>query len=263
MKNVLIIGAGRAGSSMARALRDVGYRVEGPVGRGYDVSNLDRAIDTVIIATSDDAIAGVASKVDASPERLVLHLSGSLGTDVLAPHVRRGTLHPLVPLPTVDLGAARLKGGITFAVAGDDEVRTMVAHLGGKVVDVADEDRARYHAAACIAANHVVALLGHVERVAASAGLPLEAFLDLTRSAIDDVESFGPRNALTGPVARGDWSTLDRHLEAMDPAERASYRAGVGMALELLAGGTDHLVAEEPVEDAPEVRSASGASLVS
>jgi predicted short-subunit dehydrogenase-like oxidoreductase (DUF2520 family) len=263
MNNVLIIGAGRAGSSMARALREVGYQVEGPVGRGYDVTNLDRSIDTVIIATSDSAIAGVASRVEVNPERLVVHLSGSLGTEVLSPHVRRGTLHPLVPLPTVELGAARLKSGITFAVAGDDEVRTMVERLGGKIVDVADEDRARYHAAACVAANHVVALLGHVERVAASAGLPLDAFLDLTRSAIDDVESFGPRNALTGPVARGDWSTLEVHLDAMDPAERASYRAGVGMALELLAGGTDQFVAEEPVEDAPEVRSASGASLVS
>ena len=58
---------------------------------------------------------------------------------------------------------------------------------------MADGDRAAYHAAACIAANHVVALLGQVERVAASVGLDLEAFLPLTRAAVDDVAALGPR----------------------------------------------------------------------
>ena len=80
--------------------------------------------------------------------------------------------------------------------------------------------------------------------------------------AFDDVARFGPRNALTGPVSRGDWATLDRHVESLDPSERASYRAGVGLALELVATRDQLQQGDDPVEELPEVRSASGASLV-
>jgi predicted short-subunit dehydrogenase-like oxidoreductase (DUF2520 family) len=127
---------------------------------------------------------------------------------------------------------------VTFAVAGDPVARTIVDSLGGRVVEVADEDRAAYHAAACIAANHVVALLGQVERVAASVGLDLESFLPLTRAAVDDVAALGPGAALTGPALRGDWATLSRHLDALPEGERAGYQAGAALATRLAQ--TDH-----------------------
>lgn len=251
---IRIIGAGRAGSSIARALKAVGHDVAGPLGRGFDPATATTSVDVLIVATGDDAIADVARSITPSPSCVVLHLSGSLGLDVLRTHPRRGALHPLVPLPTVEVGSSRLLGNCTFAVAGDDIVHELVASLGGRTVAVADEDRARYHAAACIAANHVVAMLAQVERVAASAGLPLDAFLDLTRAAVDDVATLGPRSALTGPAVRGDWATLQRHLDAIDPAEHAGYRAGVGLALDLTADDLVLAEAEEPADDMPEVR---------
>ena len=101
------------------------------------------------------------------------------------------------------------------------------------MVEVADGDRAAYHAAACIAANHVVALLGQVERVAASVGLDLESFLPLTRAAVDDVAALGAGAALTGPARRGDWATLSRHLDALPESERAGYQAGAALATRL------------------------------
>jgi predicted short-subunit dehydrogenase-like oxidoreductase (DUF2520 family) len=122
---------------------------------------------------------------------------------------------------------------VTFAVSGEPVARLLALSLGGRVVEVADADRAAYHAAACIAANHVVALLGQVERVAASAGLDLEAFLPLTRAAVDDVAALGPRQALTGPAMRGDWDTLSRHLDALPARERAGYQAGAALATQL------------------------------
>ena len=91
--------------------------------------------------------------------------------------------------------------------------------------------------AACVAANHVVALLGQVERIAASVGLPVDAFLGLTRAAVDDVAALGPRAALTGPASRGDWATIARHLDSLPEAERAGYGAGVALALELAGTG--------------------------
>jgi len=97
------------------------------------------------------------------------------------------------------------------------------------------DQRAGYHAAACIASNHLVALLGQVQRVAANVGLPLEAFLPLARGALDDVELLGPTGALTGPAARGDLATIDRHRQVLHPAELEGYDAGVDLARRLAA----------------------------
>jgi len=235
MSSIRIIGAGRAGGSFAIALRKAGHDVEGPLGRGAPLGGAAHGVDVLILAVPDDEIAHAAAAVDPDARCVVCHLSGSLGCDVLDPHARRASLHPLVPLPNAEVGATRLVGGVTIAVAGDPIAAELAADLGATIVAVSDEDRARYHAAACIAANHVVALLGQAERVAATIGLPVSAFLGLTRAAVDDVEALGPRAALTGPASRGDWATIARHLEALDPAERAAYGAGVALALELVA----------------------------
>jgi predicted short-subunit dehydrogenase-like oxidoreductase (DUF2520 family) len=139
-------------------------------------------------------------------------------------------LHPLVTLPDPVIGALRLRGRPFFAVAGDRLATDLALRLKGQPIVVADELRAAYHAAACMAANHLVGLLGQVQRVAQSAGLPLEAFLPLARGALDDVALLGPLEALTGPASRGDAVTIERHRAAIDPAELAGYDAGVALA---------------------------------
>jgi len=169
----------------------------------------------------------------------VAHVAGSLGLDVLSPHRRRGAVHPLMSLPDAEVGAERLRGGGWFAVAGDAVVGEIVASLGGRALEVADADRAVYHAAACVASNHVVALLGQVERLAASIGVPAEAYLALTRASVDNVERLGAPAALTGPAARGDDETIARHLDALPAAEQGLYRALVDEARRL-ASDADH-----------------------
>ena len=238
MQSIRIIGPGRAGTSLAAALAAQGWDVVGFLGRHDDPSDAADGVDILVIATPDDVIAPTAAAVTPRAGTTVLHLSGSLGLDALAPHPRRAALHPLVPLPNAAVGATRLASGVTFAVSGDPVARLLALSLGGRVVEVADADRAAYHAAACIAANHVVALLGQVERVAASAGLDLEAFLPLTRAAVDDVAALGPRQALTGPAVRGDWATLSRHLDALPARERAGYQAGAALATQLAESAT-------------------------
>jgi predicted short-subunit dehydrogenase-like oxidoreductase (DUF2520 family) len=194
------------------ALRAVGgYEVLGALGRGDVVSGAAAGADVVVIATPDAAVAATAAAIDPVAATVVLHLSGSLGLDVLGRHPRRGGLHPLVPLPDSERGAVRLRSGVGFAVAGDPVARSLALALGGQVVEVEDRSRAAYHAAASIAANHVVALLGQVERVAGEAGLGLDVFSGLVRAAVDDALALGPAAALTGPAARGDWETIARH----------------------------------------------------
>jgi predicted short-subunit dehydrogenase-like oxidoreductase (DUF2520 family) len=248
---IRIIGPGRAGTSLAAALSTRGWDVVGFLGRGDDLSDAAAGVDVLVIATPDDVVATVAASVRPCWGATVVHLSGSLGLDALAPHERRAALHPLVPLPNADVGAGRLCGGVTFAVAGDPVAGRIVEALGGRTVAVADGDRAAYHAAACIAANHVTALLGQVERVAASVGLDLEAFLPLTRAAVDDVAELGPRAALTGPAVRGDWATLSRHLDALPREERAGYQAGAALATQLAAAAPVPVVAATPAPAEP------------
>jgi predicted short-subunit dehydrogenase-like oxidoreductase (DUF2520 family) len=172
---------------------------------------------------------------------VVAHLAGALGLDVLEPHARRASIHPLRSLPTTTSDVA----GAWFAVAGDPLAAEVVADLDGRFVDVADGDRVAYHAAAVMASNHLVALLGAVERVAATAGVPLDAFLDLVRGTVDNVAVLGPAAALTGPVARGDWETVRRHVEALPADERPTYEALSAAALQLLSG------ANAPHDDHP------------
>ena len=227
MHTLRFIGPGRAGTSLAAALSARGWAVAGFLGRHDDLSGAARGVDVLVIATPDDAIAEVAAAV--TP---------------VADHDRRAPLglpRPRRPGPAPAAGRPAPPGarcptprwvrpgcaaGVTFAVAGAPVAQAMVGRLGGRPVEVADDDRAAYHAAACIAANHVVALLGQVERVAASVGLDLEAFLPLTRAAVDDVAALGAAAALTGPARRGDWATLSRHLDALPEGERAGYQAG-------------------------------------
>jgi predicted short-subunit dehydrogenase-like oxidoreductase (DUF2520 family) len=246
------VGPGRAGRSLTAALCATGeFRCSGVLGRDDPLRNAASGVDLVIIATPDGAIEQVASAVTAVVGTAVIHLSGSLGLEVLGAHPRRGSLHPLVPLPDAAVGAERLRSGVTFAVAGDPVTRRVAQALGGRAVEVDDADRVVYHAAASIAANHLVALIGQVERLAAAAGLPLEAFAGLLHAATDDALALGPGRALTGPAARGDWDTVERHRAALSglPGHRtelAAYDAMVGLARRLSL----EAAADRPLRDA-------------
>jgi predicted short-subunit dehydrogenase-like oxidoreductase (DUF2520 family) len=234
MTRVRIIGPGRAGSSLATALSRAGWDVLPTLGRDDDLAPAALGTDLLLIATPDHAISEVAHAVKPVERTVVGHLSGSAGLHPLASHRRRAVLHPLVALPDPERGAERLVGAwFGLAEEGDPLVAEVVASLRGRVVHVAETGWSRYHAAAVIASNHLVALLGQAERVAASVGAPVEAFLDLARGSLADVAALGPRGALTGPVRRGDTATVERHLDALPPDERPAYEAMAAEAKKL------------------------------
>ncbi|MDA3039062.1 MAG: DUF2520 domain-containing protein [Actinomycetota bacterium] len=229
-----VIGNGRAGASFAVALRAAGWTLVHVFGRDDDPTHAAADASVVLLTVPDGAIATVAQRIKPGPA-LVAHVAGSLPIDVLAPHRRIASLHPLMSLPDPIRGAARLLDRCTFAVAGDPIARSMVADLGGRAVEVADEDRPLYHAAACVAANHLVGLCGQVQRLAALVGVPVDAYWKLMTTTLDNVVDVGPSGALTGPAARGDWTTIQRHLAHLPASERASYLTMVEQAA-VLAG---------------------------
>jgi len=219
-----VVGPGRAGLSFAGALTASGWRCVATLGRHDDVRSAAADCDVVLVTVPDDRIAEVAAAI-APGRAVVVHASGAKGLDVLEPHVRRASVHPLMSLPDPATGADKLRRGGVFAVAGDPVAARIVAALGGRPVTVGDDSRALYHATAAVAANHLVALCAQVERLADRAGVPLGAYWDLMETTLENVRRSGPIPSLTGPAARGDTSTISLHLEALPTDERTLYLA--------------------------------------
>ena len=184
---------------------------------GRAIVELD-APDLVLLAVPDGAIADVARVLPAT-DAVVAHVSGACGLDVLAPHRRVGSIHPLMSLPVAATGRRRLLDSCTFAVDGDPLMGEVAASLGGRAIDVPASSRALYHATASIAANHFTALCAQVESLAARVGVPVDAYWTLMRTTLDNVADVGPDAALTGPAARADWDTIRAHLVALPTDE--------------------------------------------
>jgi predicted short-subunit dehydrogenase-like oxidoreductase (DUF2520 family) len=226
---ISIVGAGRAGTSFATALTDVGHEVrllhhDEPEGVGDS--------DVVLLCVPDDAIAEVSAALEPSHSRVVVHVAGSRGLNEIANHPRAGYMHPLAMLSTTELGARRLHGA-TFSVGGDEVTSELVESLEGRALHLSDDQRVNYHATASVAANHLVALMGHVEVLAESAGLSLADFLPLIEEALSDAVTMGAQRALTGPASRADMKTIDAHLAAIPESERSTYVALANAAFEL------------------------------
>jgi predicted short-subunit dehydrogenase-like oxidoreductase (DUF2520 family) len=240
MTTVCIIGQGRAGGSLGRALEHDGWSVS-YLHRHDDVTRAAAGVDTVVIATPDGVVQPVAARVEPVESCAIIHLSGALTLEVLAPHTRRGSLHPLVSLPNAEVGSERLVGAwMAVSGVGTDAIASA---LHARTFPLSDETRALYHAAAVVASNHLVALLGQVERLAAACGVPFEAFLNLALGSLQNVADLGPTEALTGPVARGDWETVAKHLAALPTDERDLYRSLANAAARLAhrAWPSDHM----------------------
>ena len=212
----VIVGAGRAGSSFQAALTVVGWKsalVPGRSATGLHLAD----VDLVLLAVPDAAIAAVAAAVPLA-DAVVAHVSGACDLDVLAPHERVGSIHPLMSLPDAETGSRRLLDHCTFAVDGDSLMTELVAAVGGVAIEVPGPQRALYHATATIASNHLTALCAQVESLAAEVGVPVDAYWALMSTTLDNIADIGPAAALTGPAARGDWDTIRTHLAAL-PAD--------------------------------------------
>ncbi|MEL6981202.1 MAG: DUF2520 domain-containing protein [Actinomycetota bacterium] len=143
------------------------------------------------------------------------------------------SVHPLISLTDPETGAERLTAGATFAVAGHPVAAELVAALGGRAIEVAEDRRAVYHAAAAVASNHLVALCAQVERLADAASVPVDVYWELLARSFDNVTTVGAEAALTGPAARGDHATIAAHLGAIGPTETELYLAMADAAAEL------------------------------
>jgi predicted short-subunit dehydrogenase-like oxidoreductase (DUF2520 family) len=196
LDQIAVVGPGRLGTALSAALRDAGLEVEGPLGRGAAP-----AARVVLLCVPDTEIENAHPAGD----HLVGHCSGA------SPLGRCDfSLHPLLTVPETGARFA----GVPAAIAGHEVARELAERLGMVPFSVAEEDRAAYHAAAAMASNFLVILESAAERVAATAGVERATLVPLVRATVENWAAQG-RAALTGPIARGDTQTLDRHREAL------------------------------------------------
>lgn len=234
---VAIVGAGRMGGALAAALAEAGAAVEGPLRRGAAPS---RAAAVVLLCVPDGQIGAAAAALPPRDGVLVGHTSAATTLAALGGH-EAFSLHPLM---TVTAEGATFAGA-TAAVAGATEraracATALAGALGMHPVQIADADRAAYHAAACVASNFLVTLEGLAERLARSAGLEREPLVGLVEATVANWAALGAERALTGPIARGDEATVARQREAIAerlPEELALFDALADATRRLAAAG--------------------------
>ncbi len=240
-----IVGAGRVGSALARALKHGGASVVAVYDQRFEVaetlasevgaaavkelSDLRGTVSELFVTTPDDEIHRTAAALAAEDVkvRVVAHLSGALSSTVLGPLAKTGAaLASLHPIQTFrgDPDEWKLLTRSTFAVEGDERglawAEELVRGLGGDVIRLKSDQKALYHATCSAASNFLVSLWHLVEHMALQAGLtPIETrrvLIPLAEQTLRNLAEAGPLLSLTGPIARGDVETVRRQVEAVN-----------------------------------------------
>ena len=200
-----VVGRGRVGHALVTALP----WLNGPFGREFHGADFD----IVLLAVPDDEIARASSAIQPGP--MVGHCAGSLGLDILAPHEAFG-LHPLM---TVTRDGAQFAGAGAAVAGSTPRALTTALQLADALhmhaVEIADDDRAAYHAAASMASNFLVTLEDAAEIMLRSAGADRRILMPLVRATLENWASLGVPAALTGPIVRGDEVTVTRQRDAV------------------------------------------------
>jgi predicted short-subunit dehydrogenase-like oxidoreductase (DUF2520 family) len=241
---VFLIGAGRVGSAIADLLRRRGHTIAGVTSRTaasaqrsasllktrtfrLDTGDVPE-VDVLLIGASEHALPTVVDTLSpfVQPGSVIWHVAGSMGIEPLTPLLERGglgcALHPMQACPTVEAAIANLPGsswGVTVSPGLQNWAHRLVSHdLDGVPINVPEEHRALWHAASIITSTGITAVMSVGEALLRQIGVatPHEVLKPLIGGTISHALSKGGgHQAVTGPVVRGERSTLIRHLDAL------------------------------------------------
>jgi predicted short-subunit dehydrogenase-like oxidoreductase (DUF2520 family) len=253
-RTISIIGAGRVGQTVAKRLGKLGWRIGAVVTRSRSSARAAvRAIgggkpyaaptasvldgDVILMTTPDGALEDVAKELANSGRekwrgKIVLHTSGALDSRVLAPLARRGAhTGSMHPMQTFSGRSTPRIEGVIFAIEGAPAARRaaekIARSLGGTPVRIDGGNKPAYHAAGAVVAGHALALVESAIQTLMKIGFSRqrgnEALLPLIRQMLDNYERLGPHSAWTGPLSRGDYATISKHVSALGKFPR-EYR---------------------------------------
>ncbi len=296
-KSLAILGAGRVGRALGRALHEHGWRItvvaartEASARKAAKFIRAGRAFAgippqvvaarTILISVPDDAIPGTAAELarvggDQLRRKIVLHTSGACDASALqavrAYGAFAGSMHPLQTFN--GLSVPPLEGKV-FGIEGDPPAvrvaRSIARSLGGVPVNIKRENKVAYHAAGAFASGLLLSLEEAGVQILQNAGLPrreaLQALLSLSRQVLDHYEKLGPHKAWTGPLSRGDYGVVAAHEEAiarLHPEFLEAYQAVSRLSAHVLAGdpaGALQKLESLPRHSAPLVKSKGGSA---
>lgn len=245
-----IIGAGTVGTAVATILSQKGYSIAGVSDLNWEKAErlgstlnvrvfekpaeLGQASEILFLTTNDGAITpaaeGIAREGGFRQGQCVIHMSGALTSEALAPASEQGAMtlsvHPLQSFANSEQAIKILPGSI-FSIEGDGAgmsvAQRIVEDLGGRFFPIRKESKPLYHAGACVASNYLVTLISQAVELLVISGIPREmclpALLPLVEGTLHNVKQIGIPQALTGPIARGDTSTISRHLLQMEEVD--------------------------------------------
>ncbi len=246
MKRIAVVGPGKVGTAMAFLLKQKGHEILGFAGHNTESTHraaealavsgvaepeeLTRAAEIILITTPDRAIEDVCKQIQEKQGfhggQVVIHMSGALPAEVLSPAKEAGalilSLHPLQSFADVEQAIKNLTGSF-FSIEGDEQAVPvgigLVQNLGGRYFRIDSDKKPLYHAGAAIASNFLVATLHWAIRSFEQLGISEEeaicALWPLIQGSLNNVKSLGPARALTGPISRGDITTVNKHLEVI------------------------------------------------
>jgi len=241
-----VIGLGRVGGAMLTLLREAGHtpvwavssrRTGGEVPLYRDVPEHPGDAGIVFLAVPDGHIRETAERLrQAWGQRcrdvVFFHFSGLLTSGELEPladeGAQTGSLHPLQSILDADQARQILRESV-FTFEGSAEAQRAAGHIADSLrvplMTITRQDKVLYHAAAVVASNYLVTLMDQASSIIHGVGMDLAHLMPLVRGTLANIERHG-RKALTGPIARGDWATIQAHVQAIGkgfPDIAASY----------------------------------------
>ncbi len=275
---IAIVGPGRVGTAVGVLAQRHGYPVvalgarRAAAGRRAavqfsprpevcDICAATAQADLVLVTVSDDAIGAVAARLVAEQalkkDTCVVHTSGAHHSGILA-CVRdvgghAASAHPMQTFSNVESAMENLKDCYWFC-EGDGKavgmMRALITALGGNFFEIAADHKVDYHISAVIACNYFAVLMDLAMVMAERAGIDRNtawrAFAPMVKLTLANVEALGAREALSGPIRRGDLDTVARHLDALrghEPVVQKVYRS-LGLWAASLCGTEGYLDGE-------------------
>ena len=246
LNNFAIIGAGMVGTAIGFLLKKAGYNIIAisdkspaalkralPYTGGKAFRKPREAIqeaDCILIITPDDAISSACQDIALCPAikgKFVFHMSGAGDLDLLDSAKKAGaavgSIHPLQSFSSIDQAIKNIPGSY-FGITADKKARLpakiIIRNLGGIPLIISSDQKPLYHAAACFASNYLVSLMNVVESIYQAIGLnekdAKKAYLPLVYGSLKNIENSGSIHSLTGPIARGDFGTIKKHISAIN-----------------------------------------------